>query len=104
MGCGDATTLGPRDGSVFGYVAIDIPTDGYYRVVGPPREKGVNQRGSVQLKECALGCSSRSAALPYDALDFEVWLHAGGYSLRFTRKVEASELTTMAVTIEGDCG
>lgn len=103
LGCADETALGPRDGLVFGYVAIEIPTDGYYRIQGPPRDGG-GQRGRIEIKECAFGCSSRHRAFAYHGVDIEVWLRAGRYSLRFARDVEAEDLGTMGVTIAGDCG
>ncbi|MCX4242962.1 hypothetical protein [Paraliomyxa miuraensis] len=102
LGCDAATAIGPREGEVFGYVAIDIPAEGYYRVEGAPSEVG--HRGSVEFKECALGCASHYSGRSYRDLDAEIWLRAGRYSLRFTRKVDATELSTMSVTIVGgDC-
>ncbi|MCX4242964.1 hypothetical protein [Paraliomyxa miuraensis] len=100
LGCDAATAIGPRDDKVFGYVAIDIPAEGYYRIEGVPSYAG--HRGSVEFKECALGCASQSFARSYRELDAEIWLRAGRYSLRFTRKVDATALSTMSITIAGD--
>ncbi|MCX4239369.1 hypothetical protein [Paraliomyxa miuraensis] len=85
---------------VFGYVAIDIPTDGDYLIQAAPTG---DAHGMIEIKECALGCSSRFVALPYRELDFEVWLPAGRYSLRFSRDADGDDPSPMAVTIAGDC-
>ncbi|MCX4240077.1 hypothetical protein [Paraliomyxa miuraensis] len=100
LGCESTTALGPRDDEVFGYVAIDIPTDGDYRIQAAPTG---DAHGMIEIKECALGCSSRFVALPYRELDFEVWLPAGRYSLRFSRDADGADPSPMAVTIAGDC-
>ncbi|MCX4243074.1 hypothetical protein [Paraliomyxa miuraensis] len=99
LGCDAATALGPRDGKVFGYVAIDIPADGRYRITAAPSE---GYRGSVEFKQCALGCQSHFVGAPYHELDHDLHLRAGRYSLRFTRFADATEISRMAVTIAGD--
>ena len=102
MACDDPGVLGPREGEIFKYVAVDIPIDGTYRIHAEERAGGDN--GWIELKQCRLGCSSFYIELPYDGLDALVHLRAGRYSLRLTRDADAEVPASMAVKISGnDC-
>ncbi len=109
LACGDEEAIGPREGELFGYVTFDVPADGEYRVLAEPREGG--EKAWIEIKECALGCSSHHSSLPYayplpgsghGSLDHEVFLRAGRYSLRFVRLDEPDAATSLAVRITGD--
>lgn len=109
--CDDPSTLGPREGELFSYVAIDVPADGMYRFIEEPREG--SEKAWIEIKECALGCSSgyvkAAYGEPYDplgdaSLEDEVFLRAGRYSLRFARYDEVDAATGLSVRIVGeDC-
>lgn len=100
LSCDDPSVLGPREGEVFSYVAVDIPADGYYTITAAPRDAGF--RGRVELKQCELGCSSRSAVFPYNDLALDWYMPAGRYSVRFTRDAENESPSTLAIKIAGD--
>lgn len=107
--CGDPSTIGPREGELFAYVAIDIPADGTYRFIEEPRPG--SDEAWIEIKECALGCSSRyvkaAYGTPYDplgdaSLEDELFLRAGRYSLRFARFDAQGAATSLSVRITGD--
>jgi hypothetical protein len=108
--CDDPETIGPREGELFTYVAIEIPADGMYRFIAEPREAGIGAR--VELKRCEAGCGTRPFSTQYGDtapepvgevyLDSEVLLQAGRYSLELARHDEPG--MPLALTIAGaDC-
>lgn len=110
LACDDPETIGPRDGELFTYVAIDIPVDGMYRFIADPRTAGLGTR--VELKRCEPGCGTRAFTAVYGDsapepvgeiyLDLETFLRAGRYSLKLARHDELE--TPIALTIAGeDC-
>lgn len=102
VGCDDELALGPRDGEIWTYRAIDIPESGTYVLsILPDLEmKG----GSVELKQCAGGCGSvvESRDVPQSATpgrEFDA--EAGTYLIRFTLPV--GESGDFSVRVAGAC-
>jgi hypothetical protein len=108
IACDDPTTLGPRQGEIWKYVAFDVPSDGEYTF---ERVAEVVAAGSaIAIKECSMRCDSITVELPitgtYWDPDFDpgppVFLRSGRYALRLTRPADAP--SDVAVWIRGDCG
>jgi len=100
LSCDDPQTLGPREGEIFKYVAFDVPVDGVYRFARAPREDGRTAR--IDIKACDLGCYSTYVVMPYEDPIEHVYLRAGRYSLRMTRRADRDTPSSMSVTITGD--
>jgi hypothetical protein len=100
IACDDPTTLGPRDGEIWKYVAFDVPGDGEYTFVAYTPEKAAGAR--IEVKECAMRCDSIVFDKPMGIeLPFQpVFLRAGRYSMRLTRPVDAPG--SVDLTISGD--
>ncbi|MEM9460981.1 MAG: hypothetical protein AAGF11_42850 [Myxococcota bacterium] len=57
VACDDEETLGPRDGEIWKYVAVDIDKAGTYSLLALP-DLETKLEGRVTLKECRGGCGS----------------------------------------------
>lgn len=54
------------------------------------------------IKGCELGCRSIYVVLPYDDPTKHVYLRAGRYSMRMTRRADFDTPRSMAVSISSD--
>jgi len=100
LSCDDPETLGPREGEIFKYVAFDVPADGMYTFERAPREGAEASR--ITIKGCEMGCRSTYVVMPHDDPGKHVYLRAGRYSLRMTRRADRDTPSSMSVTITGD--
>jgi hypothetical protein len=83
--CSEDGVLGPRDGEIWRYVAVDLPVDGTYAF--RLRSSTPSDGDRVDVKGCASGCGSGSLRLevdPPELVEF-IELPAGRYTLRLTR-------------------
>jgi hypothetical protein len=108
VACDDPTTIGPRQGEIWQYVAFDVEEDGEYTFT---RAAEVAAGGaSIAIKECSMRCDAITFELPvtgtYWDPDFDpgppVFLRAGRYSLRLTRPTEAPSDVSVWIT-GGSC-
>lgn len=88
IACDDPTTIGPRDGQLWKYIAFEVPTDGDYWI-WPYSETGAPE-ATVTVEECSMQCGSivveKQMGIELNAEP--VFLRAGRYSVRLTRPVE----------------
>lgn len=102
VGCDDEHTLGPRDGEIWAYRAIELEQTGtYVLAIGPDLEM---KAGSVELKQCTGGCGSfverqdvPTSLTPGRAFEAA----AGTYLLRFT--LPEGESGDFSIRIAGHC-
>jgi hypothetical protein len=102
VGCEDEDALGPRDGEIWTYRAIEIENAGAYSFFVLPNPEMLE--GRVEIKQCVGGCdsilleqpvpSSLTPGMTFDAVP-------GRYLLRFT--VPEGEAGWFSVRIAGQC-
>jgi len=103
VACDDEQTLGPRDGEIWKYIAVEIEQAGTYSLFVPP-DLETMQQGTVTLEECRGGCGSivEEMAIPGSftpGRSFEAT--PGRYLLRLT--VPEFEAGWIRLWIEGSC-
>lgn len=107
VSCGDPSTLGPRDGEIWQYVAVEVPADGEYTL---EHASELAAAGWIEVRECAMGCGAimeaslitRTYAEPEATSNPPVFLRAGRYALRLSRPATAP--SAVSVWIRGeDC-
>jgi hypothetical protein len=107
VSCDDPSTLGPRDGEIWQYVAFDVPVAGEYTL---EHASELAPAGWIEVRECAMGCGAitvanlitRTYADPEAASNPSVFLRAGRYALRLSRPAAAP--SAVSVWIRGeDC-
>jgi hypothetical protein len=107
IACDDPSTLGPRDGELWKYVAVDVAVEGDY-AFRPASE--LDPAGWMEVRECAMGCGALMFAEPirhtYDEPDAvfvePVHLKAGRYALRLSRPADSPSAVSVWITGE-DC-
>lgn len=109
LDCADATTLGPRLGEIWKYVAFEVPSDGDYTF--SRAASSIVEGALIQIKECSSRCDSVLIELPitgtYQDPDFDpgpaVFLRRGRYSLRISQAAEAASVAVSVWVTGTDC-
>ena len=85
IACEDAGTLGPRDGEIWNYLAIEVEDDGKYWISGYSPVAASFER--IEVKECALGCGSVFVEKPVGIVlgAGPVAMRAGRYVMKVVR-------------------
>jgi hypothetical protein len=84
IACDDPGTIGPRNGEIWTYLALEVEQDGEYLVTAFDPTTSFSP---LAIKECALGCDSvlHEQLLGFDPYGIPVQLHAGRYSVKLVR-------------------
>jgi hypothetical protein len=102
IACDDPTTLGPRDGEIWKYIAFDVLVAGRYTF----NRTSDQEAGSIAVRECVHGCGAATFSGPIYANtdgffgDMSVFLPPGRYAIRISRPEDSPGIVT--VWIEGD--
>lgn len=82
--CDDPGTIGPRDGEIWTYLALEVEQDGEYLVTAFDPMSSFSR---LEIKECALGCDSilHEQRHGFDPYGIAVQLRAGRYSVKLLR-------------------
>lgn len=102
IACDDATTVGPRDGEIWKYVAFEVPMDGEYLLTSVTDDGAAG--ANITVEECSMRCDSIvfQRQMGIDLMPEPEFLRAGRYSVRLTRPVD--EPGEVAFVVRGnDC-
>lgn len=103
IACDDSTTLGPRDGEFWKYLALEVEQDGEYLI--PAYDQAESSFQPLEVKECAIDCDSilHEQRVGLDRWGVPVFLGAGRYSVKLVRY--EGDPGEVSVTVEGrGCG
>lgn len=103
VACDDSTTIGPRDGEIWKYLALEVEQDGEYLITA--YDQAEESFLPLEVKDCSMGCESilHEQRVGLDRWGVPVVLRAGRYSVKVVRYEGGAGEVSVAVEGRG-CG